>query len=240
MEDLARRGVTFGNPMIPRSASEIAASLSQLARLHAQNWGCGEFSAADRLSWVETAPPFSRPGLKPYLEAEKWNGFVAMPRGAAVSGRFHNRLWAIEALNRIAEFSRHTPNTVIHGDTHLGNVFFERDGLPGFFDIVPRRAPAMSEVCYHITLALDYADRPAWEEDLVRHYLAELRANGVSDAPDFDEAMRQFSIFLVEGFCLVLTNDTYFMEEAPITAYAARFSAAMLDHDTIRLLQTLG
>jgi hypothetical protein len=36
----------------------------------------------------------------------------------------------------------------------------------------------------------------------------------------------------VESYCLVLTNDAYFQPEPPITAYAARFSAAMLDNDT--------
>lgn len=236
MEDLARRGAVFGDPMRPRPPELVARSLSLLARFHAQTWGCGEFTAGDRLGWVETAPPFSRPGLQPYLEPDAWQGYCAMPRGAAASQCFHDRAWAIDALRRMERLSAQVPNCVIHGDSHLGNTFVEPDGTPGFYDIVPRRAPPMAEVCYHITLTMDVADRPRWERELVSHYLEELKRHGVADAPDLDDAMRQHGAFLIEGFCLVLTNDAYFMPEAPITAYAARFSQAMLDNDTMGLL----
>jgi hypothetical protein len=181
---------------------------------------------------VETAPPFSRASLQPVLEPETWQRYVRMPRGAAVSNRFHDVEWAKGALRAMDVLSARTPNCVIHGDTHLGNIFFEPDGTPGFYDIVPRRAPPMAEVCYHITLALDVVDRRKAEHDLVRHYLDELKRRGITGAPGFDEAMRQHAAFLIEGFCLVLTNDAYFMPEPPITAYAARFSQAMLDNDT--------
>ena len=236
MEDLTLRGVSFGDPMQPRSHDDVAQSLELLACLHARTWGCGTFATGGPLGWVETAPPFSRPGLQPYLEPAAWNSYCAMPRGAAASGRFKNREWAISALRRMEELSAQVPNCVIHGDTHLGNTFWEHGGGPGFYDIVPRRAPPMAEVCYHITLSLDVADRPRWERALVRHYLDELRRRAVADLPAFDEAMRQYGAFLIEGFCLVLTNDAYFQPEPPITAYAARFSQAMLDNDTAGLL----
>lgn len=108
--------------------------------------------------------------MQSYLESESWDRFVRMPRGAAASSHFLDRDWAIDALASMERLSARVHNCVIHGDTHLGNVFFEPDGKPGFYDIVPRRAPAMAEVCYHITLALDVADRPRWEHALVRRY----------------------------------------------------------------------
>lgn len=237
MEDLAGRGATFGDPQEPRSIEMVAKSLSQLAGFHAETW---DFPAipepGSRLSWVETAPPFSRPSLQPVLEPDTWRSYVRMPRGAAASNRFHDVEWAKRALKAMDVLSARTPNCVIHGDTHLGNTFTEADGTPGFYDIVPRRAPPMAEVCYHITLSLDIVDRQAGERDLVRHYLDELKRHGIADAPDFDEAMRQHAAFLVEGYCLVVTNDPFFQPEPPITAYAARFSEAMLDNDTIGVL----
>ena len=237
MEDLAGRGVRFGDPQEARSIDEVAKSLSQLAGFHAETW---DFPAnpepGSRLSWVETAPPFSRASLQPVLEPDVWNAYVRMPRGAAASNRFHDVEWAKRALRAMDVLSARTPNCVIHGDTHLGNTFMEPDGTPGFYDIVPRRAPPMAEVCYHITLSLDIVDRQAGERDLVRHYLEELKRHGVADAPAVDEAMRQHAAFLVEGYCLVLTNDPFFQPEPPITAYAARFSEAMLDNDTAGVL----
>jgi len=235
MEDLANRSVTFGDPLRPRGYDDIAQTLSLLAGYHARTWGCAAFGAGDRLSWIDSSLPFTRPSLKRLLAPDVWQRYVAMPRGAAASVRFHDLGWAIGALQSMEALTGEVPNCVIHGDTHLGNVFFEPGGAAGFYDIVPRRAAPMSEVCYHITLALDVADRSRWEEALVRHYLAELAAHGIADAPGFDEAMRQYAAFLVEGYCLVLLNDAYFMPEALITAYAARFSAAMLDHDTAGL-----
>lgn len=239
MEDLARRGATFGDPQHARSIDDIASTLSQLAGLHAETWSFPESPSGGRLGWVETAPPFSRPSLQPVLEPETWRRFVEMPRGAAVSNRFHDVAWAKDALSRMDVLSSRTPNCVIHGDTHLGNVFFEPDGKAGFYDIVPRRAAPMAEVCYHITLALDVVDRRKGERDLVRHYLDELKRRGITDAPDFDEAMHQFAAFLIEAHCLVLANDAYFMPEAPITAYAARISAAMLDNYTAEVLNRI-
>jgi hypothetical protein len=237
MEDLGHRGVKFGDPQEPRSIEEVARSLSQLAGFHAETWDFPKSpDPSSRLSWVETAPPFSRASLQPVLEPDVWNAYVRMPRGAAVSNRFHDVAWAKQALSAMDVLSAQTPNCVIHGDTHLGNTFMEPDGTPGFYDIVPRRAPPMAEVCYHITLSLDIVDRQAGERDLVQHYLEELKRHGVTDAPHFDEAMRQHAAFLIEGYALVLTNDPFFQPEPPITAYAARFSEAMLDNDTAGVL----
>jgi len=240
MEDLANRNVTFGTPLVSRSHDDIANTLSLLAHFHSQTWNCANFARGDRLDWVETAAPFTRPVPRSWLEAEPWQEFVGLPRGAALSARFHDRAWAIDALDRMERVSAQVPNCVIHGDSHIANVFFEPDGTPGFCDITPRRAPALGEVCNHIVLALDMADRPRWEGALLRHYLDELKSRGVEDVPGFDEAMRQYAIFLVETYCLVLTNRTNVMTETWITTYSARCNAAMLENDTIGRIRHLG
>jgi len=130
------------------------------------------------------------------------------------------------------------PQAILHTDTHLGNLYIDRDGTPGFFDSLSSRGPAMLEVTYHVTCALDTADRPRWEGALVRHYLDELSRNGV-DAPSFDEAMRQFGIFLAYGYLVFIINETYYQSSSVNTAYTARFSSAMLDHGTIGLLAAI-
>jgi hypothetical protein len=142
------------------------------------------------------------------------------------------------ALQRIAKLAERLPQAVLHTDTHLGNLYVDRDGTPGFFDSLTSRGPAMLEVTYHVGGALDTADRPRWEGALLRHYLDELSRNGV-DAPSFDEAMRQFGAFLVYGYLVFLINETDYQSSAVNTAYTARFSAAMIDHDTIGLLAAI-
>ena len=138
----------------------------------------------------------------------------------------------------MTHFAHQQPHCVLHGDIHLGNLYIEQDGTPGFFDTLASRGPGMLEVSYHISASLDAADRRGSEGALVQRYLDELANNGV-DAPAFDEAMRQYGIFLVYGCFIWMTTEPYMQTEAVNTANAARVSAAMLDHDTIRLLQSI-
>ena len=51
--------------------------------------------------------------------------------------------------------------------------------------------------------------------------------------------MRQFGLFLAYAYFVFIINASIFQPEAVNTAYAARISAAMLDHDTAGLLERL-
>ena len=238
MEDLVARGVTFCNPLQPQSFEQVARRLGELARFHARSWDSAEFRPGGKWDWVEDVPQNQLTYLGYFLQDEVWEGFVRSPRGAASSVRFHGMAWMKDSLNRLAALSAQLPHCVNHGDTHLGNLYEDVDGTPGFFDSLAGRAPAMLEVTYHIGGALDTSDRPRWEAALVQHYLDELKQAGV-DAPQFQEAMRQYAIFLVFGYCIFLINDAVFQSEAVNTAYAARFSAAMVDHDTMARIKEI-
>jgi hypothetical protein len=182
---------------------------------------------------------FSDTALRNLLVPEVWNRYLAMPRASAASVRFHNLDWVHDALDRMALLATRVPNCIVHGDTHLGNTFERREGGYGFFDVTVRRNPAIAEVCYHVALCMDMAERPRWERELLSHYLEELKRHGVKEPPAFDDALFQYRAFLMEGFCLVIINDPHYMAEPLITAYAARMSAALLDHDVIGLLKTI-
>ena len=237
LEDLRARGVEFCDPLIPQTHDQVARRLSKLAQFHAKTWASPELRPGGR--WGELPELTGLLGhFQHYLEPEIWKRFIALPQGAAASVRFHDRPWAASALERMAALAKRLPHAVLHTDTHLGNLYVDRDGTPGFFDSLTSRGPAMLEVTYHVACALDTADRPRWEGALVRHYLDELSRNGV-DAPSFDEAMRQFGAFLVYGYLVFLINETDYQSGAVNTAYTARFSAAMIAHDTIGLLAAI-
>ena len=237
IEDLVARGVEFCNPLVPQTHDQVARRLSTLAQFHAKTWASPEFRPGGR--WSEVPELADIPGhFAHYLQPEIWKGFVALPQGAAASVRFHDRNWVAGALERVVLTAKRLPQAILHTDTHLGNLYVDRDGTPGFFDSLSTRGPAMLEVTYHVTCALDTADRPRWEGALVRHYLDELSRNGVN-APNFDEAMRQFGIFLAYGYLVFIINETYYQSGSVNTAYTARFSSAMLDHDTIGLLAAI-
>jgi hypothetical protein len=238
MEDLVARGVTFCSPLKPQTHEQVSRRLTMLARFHAQTLGSRELAPGGKWDWLPDMAERSRTYFPQYLTPETWQRFVGAPRGAAAAVRFHDRVWMTDAVERIAILARQRPHALVHGDTHLGNLYIDVDGSPGFYDIQPHRAPPMMEITYHVAGALDPADRRRWEGALVQHYLDELARNG-AEPPGFDDAMHQYGVFLAKGYLIFLVNESFFQPEAVNTAYTARFSAAMIDHDTIGLLKAI-
>ncbi len=231
MEDLVARGVTFCSPLVSHSFEHTEKRVRALARFHAQTWDSPEIRPGGRWGWLSDMPANWNLYFHPYLEPESWNHYVTSARGAAVSTRFHDREWMLDALDRMAALANTLPFCANHGDTHIGNQYIDVDGEPGFFDCIACAAPGILEIAYHLGCALDLADRGRWEGALIQAYLTELRAHGV-EPPSFDEAMHQYACFLAFGYAIFIINEAVFQTEANNTAYTARFSQAMLDHDT--------
>ena len=236
MEDLVARGVEFLHPQRPQQPEQVAQRLTRLARHHAARWNSPEFAPGGQFAWANhVADAVYFPTV---LVPDIWKSFVDSARGAAASVCFHDLDWMIEAVAKFGRFAKTLPTTLIHGDTHLGNLYIDTDGEPGFFDSLPHLAPAMYEISYHVTGALDVPVRRKHERELVEHYRQELIRCGV-EAPSLDDFMHQFGVFLANGYAIFLVNASEFQPEAINTAYTARFSSAMLDHDTIGLIGAL-
>lgn len=234
MEDLTLRNVSFCHGLRPVSAAQVRDRLTSLAAFHARTWDSPDIKPGGR---YENFPPNGIAMFHDYMghanfyETGEWEWYCNEPRGAACSNSFHDLDWIIRALELGAKMSEELPSVLIHGDTHLGNLYFEEDGTPGFFDSLPRREPAMVEVAYHITNALDPAVRRACDRDLVAHYREELLKNGVK-APGLDDLMYQFAEFLHYGFITFLINRSEWQTESFNTAHTGRYNVAMLDHGT--------
>lgn len=236
MEDLTTRDITFCHALQPQSFEQVARRLSVLARFHAATWGSAELEPggkwSDLVDFLDTVDRF----FNQQTATENWQRFLQSPRGVAVSARFQDREWMIEAWQRMKEFAKQQTYCLLHGDIHLGNLYVERDGTPGFFDPLASRGPGMLEVCYHISASVDSADRPRWEGALVQHYLEALRRHG-AEPPTFHDAMQQYGMFLLYGHFIWMTTESEYQTELVNTANAARVSAAMLDHRTFDLLR---
>jgi hypothetical protein len=235
MEDLVARGAEFCHATEPQSYEQVARRLSALAAFHATTWDSPALRPGGKWSDLVDFFDVMRGFFDKYTAAEHWSRFISAPRGAATSVRFHDRAWMIDGWTRVTRLGQSLPQCVLHGDVHLGNLYIDTDGAPGFFDPLISRGPGMLEVSYHVSAAVDLADRSRWEGDLVRHYLDELRRNGV-EPPPFDEAMRQYAIFLIYGLFIWMTTESHYQTEVVNTANAARVSAAMIDHDSIALI----
>ena len=236
MEDLKAKGAVFLHPQKPQTYDQVARRLTAMARYHAQTWNSPEFKPGGGLDFVGGRHDgWSVEYQERYLVPEVWQHYIDSPRGAAVSTILHDREWMRGALRKIGEYHRQFPECLIHGDTHLGNLYEEADGTPGFFDMQVARGPWFMEVTYHLVCALDINDRPRYEQALLIHYLEALKANGI-DAPDFDSAMDAYRREIAYGYFIFIINEIRFQTEAINTAYTARFGAAALQHDTVGLL----
>jgi len=233
MEDLKARGVEFCHPLRPQSYAQLARRLEAMARYHAQTWDSVEFKPGGRLQQVEPylGAAFTREYQARYFEPDTWAHYMCLPRAAAVPRRLRDREWMMAAQQQLAAMEQNGPQCLMHGDTHLGNLYIEADGTPGFFDMQIGRAPWYHEFSYHLIAALDIEDRRHWDQPLLAHYLSALRAQGVA-VPGFDEAWEQHRRSVVWGLWVFLINETRFQTEAVNTACAARFGAAALDYGT--------
>lgn len=238
MEDLVARGVTFCHASRPQTPEQVARRLTALARFHARSWDSPDVAPGGRWAYLDDFLVSMQPFFDHNIAPETWSRFCAAPRGAAVSVRFHDRAWMAQAHAKMVRFSHTLPSCVLHGDIHLGNLYVDPDGAPGFFDTLAARGPGMMEVAYHVAAALDAADRRGAERGLMQHYLDELRRCEVAP-PSIDEAMRQYGVLLLYGYFIWMTTESHYQPESVNTANAARVSAAMLDHDTAGLIAAL-
>lgn len=236
MEDLVSRGVRFCSALQPQSPAQVARRLSAMARYHAATWNSPEFRPGGRFDWIGGRHEgWSVTYQQHYLEPERWAHYMSLPRGVAVARKLQDREWMQHALKALGEVHRRQPACLCHGDTHLGNLYEDADGSPGFFDAQVARGPWQLEVSYHLVGALDVGERREHEPTLLRHYLAELSAQGI-DAPSLEAAWDAHRREIAYGLFIFLINETRFQTEAVNTAYTARFGAAAIDHDTHRLL----
>jgi aminoglycoside/choline kinase family phosphotransferase len=240
LEDLDTCGATFCRVQRTLTYEQAAAQLDTLASLHAQWWESAEFASGGPLAWIDALDPlpegvlgtYQRSRLQPAVYAE----CMALPRGVAVSSRFHDRDRMERAMERLREVDRVGPHCLLHTDPHLGNWYLDRECRPGLLDWQSvRKGPWAHDVNYCVVSSVDMLDRRAWERDLLQHYLGALQSHGVSP-PALEEAWLAYRQQTVYGLYYWLVNPIEFQVEVNNCAVASRFAFAAIDHGTFELL----
>ena len=237
IEDLTPRRPTFCHALRPLNYEQARSFVTALAVFHSRTWNhpCLADGSFGWARWQAT----TRAGLAAYfsslVEPKTWAQYMALPRGCAVSKMFHDRDRFLEAFGRLEGRSAQQPQVILMGDSHLGNLYLEEDGTPGFLDFQCRIASWSQEVAYFIGAALDMVDRRAWERDLLEAYLDTLARRGVR-APAFADAWQSYREHLLFGLFVWLTNGVEFQTESVNTANAARLGHAAIENDTWQLL----
>ena len=127
------------------------------------------------------------------------------------------------------------PRTLCHGDCHVGNLFFEPEGV-GFLDWqVCARAPGLRDVSYFLANSLPTKLRSEYERELIAHYLEALTAAGVP-APSLEEAFESHRLFVLYAWiatAFTAAAGDALQDEAIALAGFRRSTAAALELDSV-------
>ncbi|CAM5239519.1 aminoglycoside phosphotransferase [Streptomyces spiroverticillatus] len=182
VEDVAdSKGAVFLDPTAPFTRAEVKGLLVETAHRHGRMWADPALAAYGYLK----TPDVHFANLDRLIGMNA-RSRVGMRRSAPVlptePGPAPDVLYA--ALRRSLEQAAEGPQTLLHGDAHIGNTYRTADGRMGFVDWqVMMRGSWACDVAYLITSGLAVDDRRAWERDLLALYLEHLAKAGGA-APD--------------------------------------------------------
>ncbi len=227
LEDLLARNATFGHATAPLDLATAERALAMMARYHALWWGAPELATLGDFGGAFVTDDI----IYALIDSEGWEHWVAEPRGSEVPDVYRSREAIRRAYGRLWELERRSTPCMLHGDAHLGNMFFELDGRPGFLDWQRvMQGHWAHDVAYFTISALEPELAAAHESELLRGYLTELaRAGGPELAPD--EAWLAYRRQAVHGLVWVI-NPLTMQPEAVNTTNARRFGAAVTRLDS--------
>ncbi|MGO4446471.1 phosphotransferase [Mycobacterium sp. 2YAF39] len=235
LEDLAGRDAVFPPLATGATAEQALAVAGALATVHQKFWKSARFD--DDLAYL--SPTRSR---NTRLGPHSWHLIRTIPKDfndiVPLDIRDEAKMlikhrWAIAALLRTY------PHSLIHGDTHLGNMCFV-GGRPILFDWqVTSCGPAVKDLAYFAATSIDTDTRRAIDTDLVRTYVDALNADGTTRLT-FDDAWDSYRLLAFTGFIAAGVTAAFgrrLQGEAPTRAGLDRAVQALRDFDSLSLLR---
>jgi hypothetical protein len=195
LEDLSAVGCEFSDGEWGVSADAAAGALEELASFHGRFFDEGERKAV--APWL-AVPSVQHSSVAAQLMRQVLDAHRDELTPAYVAA---GELY-VSHYDRLDELWHGGPQTYVHGDTHIGNVFLDGKRV-GFHDWgLSRVSTPMRDVSYFLTMSVDPDERRKSERKLVRHYLDALRSAG-GPSIDFDEAWLEHRV--QAGYTVVAT-----------------------------------
>ncbi|WP_242639122.1 phosphotransferase [Mycolicibacterium sp. S2-37] len=230
MEDLTARDADPRDATRPLTVEQAATGVRGLARMHGRFWG-DRVTDDPALQWLEPFVPWDGMGAAPLEEALKRLGDDAPDVVMALTiGELIEDIWKpyIRTLTT-------SPQTLLHGDPHIGNTYLLPSGEVGFLDWqVARRGNWSLDLGYFLQGALTTADRRAAERQLLEEYRGALELPA-AELPEVDEIWLRYRASVAHGLTLWLcTASAGELWQRPdiAVALAQRYSAAYADLNT--------
>ena len=235
MEDLVARGADPRDSTRPYTVEQVASGVRGLARMHGRFWGAGV--ARPELGWLEPFVP--------------WDGMQYAPLPAALSALGDDAPASVHALT-IASLLEDVwkpyirtltvgPQTLLHGDAHIGNTYLAPTGDVGFLDWqVARRGNFSLDLGYFLQGAVTTEDRRTHERELLEVYRGELGLPA-DELPSADDIWLRYRASVAHGLTLWLVTASagaWQRRDVSVTL-AQRYAAAYEDLQTAQALADL-
>ena len=235
---VATKAARFCRWQTPISRPQAEQIIDTLATLHSRYYDSARFTSD--LKWVRTFEDFfragERVGLRDCHERAMIQAEAVIPPDV---NRRRTEIWpsTMKALALHGKAAR----TLLHSDVHLGNWYITGEGRMGLCDWQCLGTGHWArDVSYAISTTLAIEDRRAWERDLLRRYLEQMREQ-CGLASTFDEAwdlyqQQLFPALLMWTPTLVHTRTTPDMQPEEMSLeMIKRITAAISDLESFSI-----
>ncbi|SPM34444.1 putative aminoglycoside phosphotransferase, partial [Mycobacterium rhizamassiliense] len=236
MEDLRARGADPRDGTRPMTVDEVTTGVRGLGRMHGKYWG-ERVLREPALGWLE-----------PFVT---WEGMQAAPLPVALERLGDDApaevlsLGIDELIESIWKPYIRTlttsPQTLLHGDPHIGNTYLLPSGEVGFLDWqVARRGNWSLDLGYFLQGALTVEDRRASERALLGEYRDAL-ALPAGELPSADEIWLRYRASVAHGLTLwLVTASAGEWQRTDVSvALAQRYSFAYADLEAASALAAI-
>jgi len=237
MEDVVARGADPRDSTRPMTVDQVASGVRGLAKLHSEYWGQlgGRHSV---LGWVEPFVPFAGLEFAPLeIAYERLGDSVSAEIPAMTGTDLFVDIWA-----RYIRTLTTAPQTLLHGDPHIGNTYVLPDDTVGFLDWqMVRRGNFSLDLGYFLQGALTIEDRRQHERDLLDEYRRAL-SRPDDEMPTTDEIWLRYRASVAHGLAIwiaTLSGGDAWQRPEICLAFAQRYSAAFVDLDTRGALDSI-
>ncbi|KAI0098606.1 kinase-like domain-containing protein [Hypoxylon sp. NC0597] len=231
MDDLEALGAEFGEPVNPWPVERVMAGVEQLAGFHAGTWGIktSDYPWADADFYDKVI----------FSLCARWDELIHGPHRPPIPDILSDEKRIRAALKK--HFASRNPKfrCLVHGDTHIGNTYLVK-GEPRFLDWQSIQvASPFHDVAYFISGSLTVEDRRAHEMRILEHYLDALaKFGGPSLSSQDEDVLVEYRKSMLAGYNWILAP--YGLQpEARVRAMRERHCAALVDHKTVELIESL-
>jgi aminoglycoside phosphotransferase (APT) family kinase protein len=237
MEDVVARGADPRDSTRPMTVDQAASGVRGLAKLHSEYWG-DRITDNPALGWVEPFIPFAGLEYAPLEIAHERLGDSVPAEIPAMTGTdLFVDIWA-----RYIRTLTAAPQTLLHGDPHIGNTYVLPDDTVGFLDWqMVRRGNFSLDLGYFLQGALSIEDRRRHERDLLGEYRSALSLPN-DEIPTADEIWLRYRASVAHGLAIwiaTLSGGDAWQRPEICLAFAQRYAAAFVDLDTRAALDSI-